>query len=532
MHRFQLLRPITTARPFSTFDLSTVDSSSPLLQSYTVTPPIKPWPERLYPRRLVSMITRQQNLDLAIQIFLYAGKYHPGFSHNCYTYFSIIEKLSRARAFEPVESLLSQLRDSQIKCGENIFLTLIRNYALAGRPNLAVKTFLRIGDFGVQHSVKSLNTLLNGLIQNKRYDLVHFMFKNSKTKFNIVPNVCSCNILIKALCKRNDIENARKVLDEMPGMGMVPNLVTYTTILGGYVARGDMGSAKKVFSEILDRGWVPDATTYTVLMNGYCRLGRLVDAVKVMDDMEGNGVEPNEVTYGVMIEAFCKEKKSGEAGNMLDDMLERKYMPSPALCCKVMDVLCEEGKVEDACELWRRLLKNNCILDNAILSTLIHWLCKKGNVLEARKLVDEFDKGSVPSLLTYNTLIAGMCERGELGEAGKLWDDMVEKRCRPNAFTYSILIKGFCKIGSAVEGVRILEEMLAKGCLPNKTTYTELIQGLQRLGKEVEVEKVVSLAMSSGGVDRDFWDIFIKEVVDKLDSGKDVLDRLLSENTG
>ncbi|XP_007051476.2 PREDICTED: pentatricopeptide repeat-containing protein At5g16420, mitochondrial [Theobroma cacao] len=538
MHRCQmhhrlgigLLRPVATFRSFSTVDLSNVDPSSPLLQYYTVTPPIKPWPQRLYPKRLVSMITCQQNLDLALQIFLYAGKFHPNFYHNYDTYHSIIHKLCRARAFEPMESLLSQLQDSQIKCGENLFISVIRNYGLASRPKLALKTFLRIENFNVQRSVRSLNTLLNALVQNKRYDLVHIMFKNSKTKFGVVPNVFTCNILIKALCQENDVEAAYKVFDEMPSMGMVPNVVTYTTILGGYVARGDMKNAKRVFGELLDRGWVPDATTYTVLMDGYCRLGKFSEAVKVMDEMEENGVVPNEVTYGVMIEAFCKEKKSGEALNLFDEMLERKYIPSSSLCCKVIDVLCDEGKVEEGCYLWKKMLKNDCLPDNAILSTLIHWLCKKGKVWEARKMFDEFEKGSVPSLLTYNTLINGMCERGELNEAGKLWDDMVEKGCNPNVFTYNMLIKGFCKMGNVMEGIRILEEMLDKGCFPNKVTYSVLIEGLQDMGKEGEVGKVVSMAMSRGRVDGSSWDLFLTKIVGKLDSGVHVLDQLLLES--
>ena len=106
------------------------------------------------------------------------------------------------------------------------------------------------------------------------------------------------------------------------------------------------------------------------------------------------------------------------------------------------------------CSLWRKMLKNhNCMPDNALLSTLIHWLCIDGRVTEARKLLDEFEKGSIPSLLTYNTLISGMCEKGELTEAGRLWDDMVERKCKPNAFTYNVLIEGLCKMGNVKEGV-------------------------------------------------------------------------------
>ncbi|EEF39010.1 pentatricopeptide repeat-containing protein At5g16420, mitochondrial [Ricinus communis] len=522
-------RPKTTAVALLHSN-STGSPNNPLPESYTVTPPIKPWPQRLYPKRLVSMITRQQNLDLALQIFEYAGKYQPNFSHNYDTYDSIIHKLSRARVFGPVELLLSDLHKSQIKCGENIFINVIRNYGLAGKPDFALRTFIRIQDFNVQRSVRSLNTLLNAFVQNKRYDLVHAMFKNCRSKYGVLPNVFTCNILIKALCKKNDVESAVKVLDEMPAMGMIPNVVTYTTILGGYSSRGDMVNANKVFGELFDRGWLPDATTYTILMNGYCEQGRLADAIKLMDDMGENGVEPNEVTYGVMVEAYCKEKKAGEARNLLDDMLERQYVPSSALCCKVIDVLCEAGKIEEACELWKRMLKKNCMPDNAIMSTLIHWLCKEGKVWEARKLFGEFERGAIPSLLTYNTLIAGMCEKGELSEAGKLWDDMMEKGYKPNAFTYNMLIKGFSKIGNAKEGIRILEEMLDNRCMPNKSTYAILIEELCKMGMEGEVDKVVSMAMASGGVDSDSWDLFLNKAVGNLDRGSKALDSFFKEN--
>ncbi|KAK9056111.1 hypothetical protein SSX86_027199 [Deinandra increscens subsp. villosa] len=489
--------------------LSTIESKSQLLKSYIVTPPIKPWPQKLYPKRLVSIITSQQNLDLALQIFYHAGNYHPGFEHNYETYHSIIHKLSRARAFEPVETLLSQLQKSGIKCGENLFIDVLRNYGLASRPKDSLRTFLRIEDFGVTKSVRSLNTLLNVLIQNRKYELVHALFKNSRRKFNIVPNVFTCNILLKAFCKKGDIEGALKVLDEMPAMGMVPNLVTYTTILGAYVSKGDMVCAKKMFDQILDRGWIPDATTYTILMDGFCKQGRFVEAVRVMDDMEDNNVDPNDVTYGVMIEAFCKEKRTGEALNLLDDMFEKKYVPTSALCCRLIDALCEDGKVEDACDLWKKLLRKNCTPDNAVSSTLIHWLCKKGKILEARKLFDEFEKSSIPSVLTYNTLIGGMCEMGELCEAGRLWDDMVEKGCVPNAFTYNMLIKGFCKGGNAKEGIKILEEMLDKKCLPNKSTYSILLTGLCESGDEVGVMKVIDMDISGQMIDSDVWQLLV-----------------------
>ncbi|KAI3517121.1 hypothetical protein L1887_16329 [Cichorium endivia] len=231
---------------------------------------------------------------------------------NSVTYHSIIHKLSRARAFEPVETLLAELQKSGIKCGENLFIDVLRNYGLAGRPKDALHIFLRINDFGVTKSVRSLNTLLNVLIQNRKYELVHALFRNSQKKFNITPNVFTCNILLKAFCKNGDIEGALKVLDEMPAMGMVPNEVTYTTVLGAYVSRGDMANAKTMFDQILDRGWIPNVFTYNMLIKGFCKGGNAREGVKILEEMLGKRCLPNKSTFSILLVGLCHSGEEDE----------------------------------------------------------------------------------------------------------------------------------------------------------------------------------------------------------------------------
>ncbi|QCE11700.1 pentatricopeptide repeat-containing protein At5g16420, mitochondrial [Vigna unguiculata] len=494
--------------------------------SFTIRPPVHPWPRRLTPLNLASLISRQHDPDLSLQIFHHAQSLYPSLSYAPQPLHALFLKLSRARRFSILESLLTRLPNPP---PEPSLVILIRAYGLAGKPLSAVRLFLKLQPLRVRTSVKSLNALLNALVQNKRYRLAHSVFKSSAEKFGIVPDVVSCNILLKALCKSNEVDVAVRVLDEMGLMGLVPNVVSYTTVLGGYVFTGDMESAMKVFGEILDRGWVPDATTYTVLMSGFCRMGKFVEAIRVMDLMEENRVQANEVTYGVMIEAYCKGRKSGEAVNLLEDMVAKGFVPNSVLCCRVVDLLCEEGSVERAWAMCRGMVRKGIEVGGAVVSTIVHWLCKEGKVVEARGVLDELEKGEVASLLTYNTLIVGMCERGKLCEAARLWDDMVEKGRAPNAYTYNVLIKGFCKVGNVKEGIRVLEEMVESGCLPNKSTYSILVDGISVSGgKKEEIEKVVLLAMTSG-VDGDLWELLLKLVIN-LDGNAAKLDRILTEN--
>ncbi|TKY66035.1 Pentatricopeptide repeat-containing protein mitochondrial [Spatholobus suberectus] len=514
-------------RPFSSAAAAAIAANTvpaaPVPSSFTLQPPIKPWPRRLTPPLLTSLITRQHDPDLSLQIFHYAQLHHPALSHAPQPLHALSLKLSRARRFPLLESLLLRL---PFPPGDPTLAAAIRALGLAGKPRSALRLFLRFRPPGV----RSLNALLNALVRNERHRLAHAVFKNSKHKFGVVPNVVSYNILLKALCKRNEVDAAVRVLDEMRYAGVVPNVVSYTTVLGGYAWRGDVDSAVRVFGEILDRGWVPDASAYTVLMSGFCRVGRLGDAIRVMDEMEENKVEPSEVTYCVMIEAYCKGRKAGEAANLLDEMVAKGFVPSSGLCCKVVDLLCEEGGVGRACEVWRGVVGKGCRVGGAVVSTIVHWLCKEGKVVEALGVFEELERGEVASLLTYNTLIAGMCERGELCEAGRLWDDMVEKGRVPNAFTYNVLIKGFCEVGDVKEGIRVLEEMVESGCLPNKSTYSILADGVSLSGgKKGEIDKVVLLAMKTG-VDGELWDLFLKHVVGNLDGNAAELDRILIEN--
>ncbi|PRQ56732.1 hypothetical protein RchiOBHm_Chr1g0340541 [Rosa chinensis] len=94
------------------------------------------------------------------------SKYHPGFHHNCHTYHVIICRLLRSRAFHLIDPLLSDLRSLNLRCIADLFISLICNYSVVSRPKLALKTFITIPKFGVQRSVRSLNALLNALVQN------------------------------------------------------------------------------------------------------------------------------------------------------------------------------------------------------------------------------------------------------------------------------------------------------------------------------------------------------------------------------
>lgn len=70
------------------------------------------------------------------------------------------------------------------------------------------------------------------MIQFKQLNSANLLFKNCRKRLGIVLNLFTCNILIKSLCKKANIDVAFWVLNEKLSVGMVPNMVTYMMILG------------------------------------------------------------------------------------------------------------------------------------------------------------------------------------------------------------------------------------------------------------------------------------------------------------
>ncbi|KAJ8458316.1 hypothetical protein OPV22_031242 [Ensete ventricosum] len=168
--------------PMDLGHLDSVQSTSDLLDSYTVTPPVRPWPSPLTSRRLANLIHRLKDPHLALRAFLHATHFTPGFSPSYPPYHALILRLASVRAFPLLPPVLSALRRSGLRPSEDAFIALIRAYSLASRPAASLRSFLSIPSFGLRPSVRSFNALLNAMVQNRRLDLAALLFRNCRSK--------------------------------------------------------------------------------------------------------------------------------------------------------------------------------------------------------------------------------------------------------------------------------------------------------------------------------------------------------------
>ncbi|KAG4907136.1 hypothetical protein JHK82_055800 [Glycine max] len=90
------------------------------------------------------------------------------------------------------------------------------------------------------------------------------------------------------------------------------------------------------------------------------------------------------------------------------------------------------------------------------------------------------EKGLLPDVFTYTSLIHGECIVDKVDEALKLFNEMLVKGIRGNVKTYTAIISGLSKEGRADEALKLYDEMMRMGLIPDDRVFEALVGSLHK----------------------------------------------------
>ncbi|XWS38909.1 hypothetical protein CRYUN_Cryun18bG0003800 [Craigia yunnanensis] len=132
-----------------------------------------------------------------------------------------------------------------ISCSGDLFVIVIDSHHQKGLGEQALKMFYRIKEFGCEPTVKIYNHVLDALLSENRFSMIHPIYGNMK-RDGLEPNLHTCTILLKALCMNNKIDGACKLLNEMASVGYYPDAMSYTTIICSMCKLGKVEEAREL----------------------------------------------------------------------------------------------------------------------------------------------------------------------------------------------------------------------------------------------------------------------------------------------
>ncbi|XP_047317617.1 putative pentatricopeptide repeat-containing protein At1g53330 [Impatiens glandulifera] len=427
--------------------------------------------------RLSSLLRLQKDPKIALQLFLYPNneddqQQSKPFRYTLRNYDLIINILGRAKMFDEMDHIVQRMHnETRFVPKEIIFCNIISFYGRASLPDQAIRVFLQIPSFHCHQTLRSVNTLLNALLDCRQFDQMMSLFLSMKELCE--PDVCTYNIMMNAFSTCDDLDNAWKMFDEMKRNGIEPNVVTFAT-----------------------------------LINALCKMSCFEEAFKLKKEMVSvYRIQPNGYIYASLVKILCKMDKLSLAFKLKDEMLKSKNGVKSSVYTSLISSLYKVGRGKEVKFLLEEMKIYGCAPVTATYNSIIHGLCIEKDFKAAFAVIDDMENkfGRRADTVSYNTLICGLMKDGRWNEANDVFKDMPRKRCLPDIVTYRTLFSGFCAMMQLEEAALILDEMIFKGYKPYAPSVTKFIECLCDSGDVNLLGKVVEILAKGNVIDVLTW---------------------------
>ncbi|KAH6788379.1 hypothetical protein C2S51_003385 [Perilla frutescens var. frutescens] len=357
-----------------------------------------------------------------------------------------------------------EMRQRQIEPDSHTFNFVLKACGLLQNSNsLARVLHAQVTKYGFLDNVYVRNALSRTYCRSGDVDGAKGVFEESSLR-----DVVSYNVMLVGFVKAGEIDNARKLFDEMPSS--FRDGVSYNVMLGGFVKAGDIDIARNLFKEMPSS--FRDGVSYTAMIDGLSKGGEIGRARELFDEMPNSLKDV--VTYTAMIDGLFKAGEIDRARGLIDEM--PSSVRNAVSYTAMIDGLFKAGEIDRARELFDKM--PNSFRNAVSYTAMIDGLFKAGEIDHARGLFDEMPS-SFRNVVSYTAMIDGFFKAGEIDRARELFDEMPSSL--RNVFSYNAMIDGLSKGGEIGRARDLFDEM--PNSLKDVVTYTAMIDGLFKAGE-------------------------------------------------
>ncbi|KAH7438441.1 hypothetical protein KP509_04G015100 [Ceratopteris richardii] len=295
---------------------------------------------------------------------------------------------------------------------------IIEMYAKCGNVEEAHHEF----DLLQEHTVVSWNSLIGGYIKHSDHVTASLLFVSMEIQ-GMVPDPITHLHILKACATSKDIIYGRLLHYNIMRLGYDATPHVGNALVDMYCKCESLADARCAFQYMAK----PPLEAWNALIGGYALVGQAEEAFELFNKMKASKLEPGKVTYLSVLKA-CAALAAAEQGRAIHDLVQQKGLES----------------------------------DLFVASSLVDMHAKCGNLREAQTL---FDKISIRSVVTWNTLIAGYALHGQAEEALRVVCQMESENICLNHVSFVGLLSACCHAGCLAEGCYFFSIMIEIYCL-------------------------------------------------------------------
>ncbi|KAJ7953234.1 Pentatricopeptide repeat-containing protein [Quillaja saponaria] len=260
---------------------------------------------------------------------------------NVDTYNILISGFCESGMLDLALDLFNDMKTDGIKWNFITYDTIIRGLCSGGRTEDGFKILVLMEDSkeGSGGRASPYNSVLYGLYKENRIDdALEFLTNMGK----LFPRTVDRSLRIFGYCNNGDIEDAKRVYDQMIGEGGVPSILVYDCLIHRFSQEGFLREAVELMNEMMSINCFPVPSTFNTVIKGFCRQGKVESALKFMEDIIGRGCLPDTGSYSHLVDALCRKGDLDKALDLFVKMLENGILPDSCIWTSLLLYLSQE----------------------------------------------------------------------------------------------------------------------------------------------------------------------------------------------
>ncbi|GMH30628.1 hypothetical protein Nepgr_032471 [Nepenthes gracilis] len=414
-----------------------------------------------------------------LKFFDWAGR-QSGFYHTRATFNAILKILSRAKLM----SLMLDFLDSHLKLISvhkvRFYNTLVMGYAVAGKPDVALQLFGKMRFHGQDLDPFAYHVLLNALVEANCFDVAKVVLM--QIKMRDCENEVTHSIVMKSLCKQNQLTEAEQYLRELLSGGRVVIGHVFSVLVDAFCTNNKFEHASKLIREIRETGKVPMEKSYAVWIRSLVQAGKLDNALEFLQTVKSlEGYIPDVFRYNILLSTLLRKNRLKDVYDLLTEMKEFQIVPDKVTMNTALCFFCKAGMVEVALELYNSRSEFGLTPNSMAYNYLINTLCGDGSIDEAYYILkNSIDEGYFPGRKTFSILADALCQEHKLDKMKELVIYALERNFFPSSSIYDKFISALCRARRVEDGYLIHGELNRLNNVSSRVTYIDMINGFNK----------------------------------------------------
>lgn len=339
--------------------------------------------------------------------------------------------------------------------------TLVDMYGKCGNLEAAGKLFERLP----KYDIVLWNVMINGCAQHGHGDLALQLFEEMQLR-NMVPNKVTFLSILKACSSIGALDKGKLVHSQFLTSDLNSDVEVSNALIDMYAKCKDLQEARKVFDDMPNR----DVVSFGAMIAGYVEHGHGLAALELFARMQEDGTRPDRFIFSSVVKA-CTVVGAIERGRLVHEQIKQNGFESDVYVgTSLVNMYAKCDSLEEAWSVFNRLPYRNLVSWSAIIAgCALHGEFR----MAIRCLQDMVRQGLTPNDSIHAGVLTACSHAGQVDKGCWFFKRMQEDQVvTPTVELFNCMVDLFGRAGHLNEAKDLLETMPVR---PDTTGWLSLL---------------------------------------------------------